>query len=152
EIDFERGLLILANSKTGRSVRPLGAAALVLLKSVKRCAESAFVFPAESGEGHYQGTKRLWPKVIARAGLPGVTPHTLRHTMGSTAVSSGEALALTGAILGHANARSTALYAHVQNDPSRRAANRVSGKIAAALAGKSVTGRAGKRAASTAES
>ena len=55
--------------------------------------------------------------------------------MGSTAVSTGEALALTGAILGHSNPRSTAIYAHVQNDQSKRAANRVSKKIAAALAG-----------------
>lgn len=70
------------------------------------------------------------------AELPGVTPHTLRHTMGSTAVSTGEALALTGAILGHANPRSTAIYAHVQRDPSRRAADRVTKKIAAALAAK----------------
>jgi integrase len=152
EIDFERGLLILANSKTGRSVRPMGTAALVLLKSVTRIAESEFVFPGESGEGHYQGTKRLWPKVVAKAELPGVTPHTLRHTMGSTAVSTGEALALTGAILGHANARSTAIYAHVQNDPSRRAANRVSGKIAAALAGKSAPVGAPKRLSTTANS
>jgi hypothetical protein len=56
--------------------------------------------------------------------------------MGSTAISTGEALALTGAILGHSNPRSTAIYAHVQNDPSRRAANRVTKKIAAALSGK----------------
>ena len=56
--------------------------------------------------------------------------------MGSTAISTGEALALTGAILGHANPRSTAIYAHVQNDPSKRAANRVTKRIAAALAGK----------------
>ena len=47
----------------------------------------------------------------------------------------GEALALTGAILGHANPRSTAIGAHVQIDPSRQAAERVSAKIAAALAG-----------------
>jgi len=56
--------------------------------------------------------------------------------MGSTAISMGEALALTGAILGHPNPRSTAIYAHVQSDPSKRAANRVSKKIAAALCGK----------------
>jgi hypothetical protein len=61
--------------------------------------------------------------------------------MGSTAVSTGEALALTGAILGHSNPRSTAIYAHVQNDPSKRAANRVSKKIAAALAGNPRSGR-----------
>lgn len=64
-----------------------------------------------------------------------MTPHTLRHTMGATATSTGEALALTGAILGHANMRSTMIYAHVQHDPSRRAANRVGKTIAAALAG-----------------
>ena len=75
--------------------------------------------------------------MTAKADLPGVTPHTLRHTMGSTAVSSGEALALTGAILSHANLRSTAIYAHVQNDPSRRAADRVTNVFAAALAGSS---------------
>ena len=56
--------------------------------------------------------------------------------MGSTATSTGEALALTGAILGHSNPRSTAIYAHVQTDPSRQAAERVSAKIASALAGK----------------
>jgi hypothetical protein len=55
--------------------------------------------------------------------------------MGSTATSSGEALALTGAMLGHANPRSTSIYAHVQADPSKRAANRVIKRIAAALAG-----------------
>lgn len=137
EVDFERGLLVLSESKTGKSVRPLGIAAIALLKGISKHLESEFVFPAEVGHGHYQGTKRIWPKVTAMADLPGVTPHTLRHTMGSTAVSSGEALALTGAILGHANMRSTAIYAHVQNDPSRRAANRVSKVLAAALAGSS---------------
>jgi len=90
----------------------------------------------------------MWSKIIGKAELPGVTPHTLRHTMGSTATSTGEALALTGAILGHANMRSTEIYAHVQEDPSRRAANRVTKRIAAALAGGTVaaprrSGRAG---------
>lgn len=136
EVDFDRGLLILADSKTGKSVRPLGGAACALLETIERDPDSPFVFPAGHGDGHYQGTKRIWPKVIEKAKLPGVTPHTLRHTMGSTAVSTGEALALTGAILGHANARSTSIYAHVQNDPSIRAADRVSQKIADALKGK----------------
>src|SRR3546814_19479333 len=57
--------------------------------------------------------------------------------MGSTAISSGEAMAFTGAILGHANPRSTAIYAHVQHSPARRAADRVAERIAAALAGMS---------------
>jgi integrase len=135
EIDFERGLLILDDTKTGKSVRPLADAAVRLLKGIDRQEDSDFVFPADRGEGHFQGTKTIWPKIVKKAGLVGVTPHTLRHTMGATATSSGEALALTGAILGHANMRSTMIYAHVQHDPSRRAANRVGKTIAAALAG-----------------
>ena len=38
-------------------------------------------------------------------------------------------------ILGHANMRSTMIYAHVQHDLSRRAANRLAKTIAAALVG-----------------
>ncbi len=136
EVNLEEGLLELDDSKTGKSVRPLGAAALALLKSIDKQDGSDCVFPAERGDSHFQGTKTMWSRAIKKARLPGATPHTLRHTMGSTATSTGEALALTGAILGHANPRSTAIYAHVQNDPSKRAANRVTKKIAAALAGK----------------
>eukprot|EP01037_Dinobryon_pediforme_P001381 gene1382-1402_t len=137
EVDFDRGLLIFADSKTGRPVRSLGTAALALLKFVSRSENSEFIFPAASGKGLYQGTKQLWPKLVAMPGLTGVAPHTLRHTMESTAVSTGEGVVLTGAILGHANVRSTEPYAHIQNHPSRRASNRVSGKIAAALASRS---------------
>jgi integrase len=136
EVDLKRGLLVLNESKTGKSVRPLGLAAIKLLRQIKRSDKSDYVFPAESGLGHYQGVKKLWPRIVKKAKLPGVTPHTLRHTMGSTAVSSGEALMMAGAILGHANPRSTAIYAHVQADPSKKSANRVANRIAAALAGK----------------
>ncbi|MDE8654594.1 tyrosine-type recombinase/integrase, partial [Novosphingobium album (ex Liu et al. 2023)] len=84
----------------------------------------------------FQGTKSIWQKIVKRADLPGVTPHTLRHTVGAIATSNGEALALTGAILGHANLRSTMIYAHVDRDPSVKAANRVSDRISSALTGK----------------
>lgn len=135
EVDFDRGLLILADSKTGRSIRPLANAALALLKSIDRVEDSEFVFPADRGEGFFQGTKTIWPKIVKKAGLEGVTPHTLRHTMGAISTSTGEALALTGAILGHSNMRSTMIYAHVEMDPSRKAANRVGKRIADALSG-----------------
>jgi integrase len=135
EVDFERGVLALEETKTGKSIRPLATAAITLLHGIKCEEGSDYVFPAASGDKHYQGTKGIWPKIVRRAGLLGVTPHTLRHTMGAMSTSSGEALALTGAILGHANLRSTMRYAHVQLDPSLKAANRVGTMLAAALAG-----------------
>ena len=133
EVDLDRGLLFLEHTKTGRSIRPLNLAAVAILKGITRAEDSEFVFPASSGTGYYQGTKRVWEKAKEMAGLPDITPHTLRHTMGSAAASGGEALALTGAILGHSNARSTAIYAHIQHQPMKRAAERVGSRIAVAL-------------------
>lgn len=135
EVDFSEGCLRLGESKTGKSVRPLGAAALAVLRSIGPVDDSDYVFPSETGKSFFQSYRTPWKRVIEKADLPGVTPHTLRHTVGSTAISSGEAMAFTGAILGHVNHRSTAIYAHVQQSPARRAADRVSERIAAALAG-----------------
>lgn len=135
EVDLERGLLIFQDTKTGRSVRPVGGAAVALLESLKKSAAKAegYVFPAERGDGFYQGAKEVWPEVRKRAGLPDVTPHTLRHSLGSAAASAGEALLLVGSLLGHKNARSTQLYAHIAHDPARLAADRATGPIANAL-------------------
>lgn len=135
EVDLERGLLIFEDTKTGRSVRPLAAAASALLRELREeaPADAAFVFPAERGDGFFVGTKGIWPEVVAKAGLADVTPHTLRHTLGAAAASSGEGLLLVGAILGHANTRSTAIYAHVAHDPAKLAADRATAAIAAAL-------------------
>jgi integrase len=135
EVDLAGGRLTLANSKTGRSVRPLGTAALTLLRSLREQAKSAevYIFPAERGDGFYQGTKRVWPDVVKRAAVSDVTPHTFRHTLGSSAASAGEALLIIGSLLGHANARSTQIYAHIAEDPARSAANRATAPIATAL-------------------
>lgn len=133
EVDLNRGLLVLGNTKTGRSIRPLSLAAISILRDIQHNSSTKYVFPATSGDSFYQGTKFIWSKVKKEADLSDITPHTLRHTIGSTATSSGEALALTGAILGHANPRSTAIYAHIQHQPMQNAAERTSRKIAAAL-------------------
>lgn len=136
EIDLVRARLFLADTKTGKSIRPLGAAARALLASIERTDSSPYVFPAEFGEGHFVGMKRVWPKIVAKAGLGrDVTPHVLRHSVGSLAASSGESLLIVGAVLGHANPRSTAGYAHIAVDPAIEAADRVSNAIGAALAG-----------------
>ncbi len=139
EVDLIAGFLKFEDTKTGKSLRPLGTAARALLAAryATRDKTKAWVFPAErDGGGFYGGTKRIWPVAIKKAQLPGVTPHTLRHSLGSVAASSGEALLIVGSLLGHANARSTQIYAHIDRDPSQRAADKVSNTIASALSGK----------------
>ncbi|MBA8877866.1 site-specific integrase [Phyllobacterium myrsinacearum] len=138
EVDLQSGFLRLEDSKTGKSLRPLGTAARTLLSArhKTRNRKSPWVFPAERGDSFYSGTKRIWPMATKKAKLIGVTPHTLRHSLGSIAASSGEALLIVGSLLGHSNARSTQIYAHIDRDPSQVAANKVGDTIAAALAGR----------------
>src|SRR5690606_28798845 len=95
--------------------------------------DDMFVFPAERGDGHYQSAAKVLRGAIQSAGLEGVSPHILRHTLGSVGASSGEGLLLLGSVLGHKNPRSTAIYAHIPHDPALLAAQRVSGPIAKAL-------------------
>lgn len=132
EVDFENRLLVLQKSKTGRSIRPLAAEALALLAGLPRY-NSPFVFPADRGGRHFQGLRYFWAKLIQRAELPGVTPHTLRHTVGSVAASAGESLMMVGALLGHASYRSSSIYAHLQRGPVLDVAQRVSSRLAMAM-------------------
>lgn len=128
EVDFERGVLVLEDTKTGRSFRPLAGQAIGILETVPKGA-SPYVFPAERGAGSYSGLKRVWPELMKLARLENVTPHTLRHTLGSIAASSGESLLMVGALLGHANARSTSIYAHMHDTATKAAAERVDALI-----------------------
>ncbi len=146
EVKLDESLFEFDDTKTGKSVRPFGPAAAALLAELLKDRGSGYVFPAETGKGFYQSTRKVWAEVTKIAKLPDVTPHTLRHTLGSTATSSGEALALTRAILSYANLRSTAIYAHVQRDPSLEAAKRVEKVLAAALQGKAAQSKDGDSA------
>ncbi len=73
EVDFNQSCLRLEETKTGKSTRPLGAPALVLLSQQSRFPGTSYVFPSlngtKPGSGHYQGTKRVWKRVRKLAGL-----------------------------------------------------------------------------------
>ncbi len=58
--------------------------------------------------------------------------HDLRHSYASFLVSSGLSLPVIGALLGHAQPRTTARYAHLFDDPLREATERVGAIVEAA--------------------
>lgn len=69
------------------------------------------VFVSPSGEGYLHRsstTERGWfAASVKRAGIPRVTPHDLRHTAASLAVSSGANVKAVQRMLGHASAAMT---------------------------------------------
>jgi integrase len=138
ELDLQRGYLALGDSKTGAKIIPLGAPAVEVLSGIARIEGATYVFPASSGQGHFQGAEKVWRKVRVMAGFPALRLHDLRHSFASVGLARGDALAVIGAILGHADVKTTSRYAHLADDPVRNAANEISKSVHAAFVRKSL--------------
>jgi len=133
-VDLERGLLFLPESKTGRKTIILNAPAMAVLSNLDKLG--SYVVPGDDPEKPRSDLKRPWGAVSKRAGLDGVRLHDLRHTYASFGAGGGLGLPIIGKLLGHTQSATTARYAHLDNDPLRRAAENIGGRIAAALEGK----------------
>jgi integrase len=131
DLDLERGLVLLGDSKTGKKSFPLAPAAMLVFSNIVPERGSPFVFPAISGDNHFVGEGKLWEKVRAIADLHDVRLHDLRHTFASYGAGNGFGLPVIGAILGHKNASTTARYAHLADSPVRQAVNRIGDTISA---------------------
>lgn len=128
--------LELPDSKTDTKTIPLGAPALALLDTLTKEEGNPYVFPGRKEGEHFIGVQKVWQRVRRRAKLTDVRIHDLRHSFASVSIAIDPSLPLLGKILGHKSVLTTQRYAHLADDPARAAANRASGKIAAALAGK----------------
>jgi integrase len=132
---------------------PLSAPALKLLIDIKQKAgttKSPYVFPGLDNKPLVE-IKKIWLSVCKTAGLtekmpknnrdgkivkdekgrvmmidwPNVRIHDLRHSFASILVSSGASLPLIGQMLGHTQVTTTQRYAHLYDDPLRKAADLV---------------------------
>jgi integrase/DNA-binding XRE family transcriptional regulator len=131
-INFELGTARLPDSKTGFKVLQLPAPALAILNNLPQVSE--YVFPGDSKTGHMVCLKNAWRDVCLQADLQGWRIHDLRHAFASIMVNSGASLPIIGKILGHTQASTTQRYAHLQENPARRAAEDAAAKIAALTA------------------
>jgi integrase len=131
EVDFERGLLLLPDSKTGRKPVILNAPALGVLIGLPRVGE--FVILGDDPTKPRADLNRPWRAIAKRARLDGVRLHDLRHSFASVGAGLGLGLPIVGRLLGHTVPTTTARYAHLDADPLRRASHRIGETIASAL-------------------
>jgi len=120
-VDLERGLLFLADSKTGKKTVILNAPALAVLAGLDRLG--SYVVPGDDPDRPRADLKRPWEAVARRAKLDGVRLHDLRHTYASFGAGGGLGLPIIGKLLGHTQATTTQRYAHLDADPLRRASD-----------------------------
>lgn len=85
---------------------------------VKGRDPSEYVFTGPHGQVMTIGWfNARFSKAVEALGIPGVTPHTLRHSAGSLALSEGASVVTTQKLLGHRNATTTMnVYSHMLPD------------------------------------
>jgi integrase len=122
------------DTKTGPQVRVIGRAAAGLIAGQPREEGALFVFPAETGSGHFIGVVRVLERACRRAGLEDVTAHVLRHSFATMAAELGYSELTIAGLLGHAARGITQRYIHL-DAALISAADRVSSVIAELLDG-----------------
>ena len=123
EVDLEAGLLRLADSKTGSKVIYLNQAAIDILENLERT--SPWVIASQRKDGPFVGLQKIWERLRVKANVADVRIHDLRHGFASVAVGMGEGLPVIGKLLGHHQITTTQRYAHLADDPIRRANERI---------------------------
>ncbi|HWT62501.1 MAG TPA: tyrosine-type recombinase/integrase [Ochrobactrum sp.] len=137
EVDFENSVLKLEDTKTGKSVRPLGTPGRKLLKGLERDPQNDYVFPAKRLENKpYAGLKRFYRALFEAAGFDDVTPHVLRHSFASVGADLGFSDSTIGAMLGHTGGGITSRYAHRLDSVLVAAADKIAEEVEKQMAGK----------------
>ena len=131
DVDLARRTTILADTKTGRSVRPLSHPACDVLRGLGRGADAALVFPPTRGEGTMTGFRKLWDRIAKLGELSAdVTPHVLRHSFASLASDLGYSEPTIAALVGHKGQTITSRYVHSADAVLLAAADAVANEAA----------------------
>lgn len=136
QVDLERGVIFLSDSKTGKKPIYLSAAAQAVLASLPRIEGNPHIIAGAKEGAPRADLKKPWAAVKRAAGLEGVRLHDLRHSFASFGAGVSLGLPIIGKLLGHSQAATTHRYAHLDADPLRRAVDTIGATISAAMDGK----------------
>ena len=136
QLDLERGVLFLADSKTGKKPLYLSAAAQAVLACIPRVEGNPHIIAGALEGAPRADLNKPWRAVRRAAKLEGVRIHDLRHSFASFGAGASLGLPIIGKLLGHSQAATTHRYAHLDADPLRRAAETIGATISAAMDGR----------------
>jgi integrase len=136
EVDLERAVLNLADSKTGKKSVILNGPAITIISQLPRIGPH--VIAGQDPSKPRVSITRHWHRIRELSGLDGSDGkppfrlHDFRHNFASIGVGAGMGLPIIGKLLGHAQSATTQRYAHLDADPLRRAANAIGATIVSA--------------------
>ncbi len=141
-VNLERRLLLLSDSKTGAKPVFLSTAAATFIGTLPRMAGTEYVFPGDRPGKPIVSLRKSWERICTIAKIDALRLHDLRHSYASVGAADGLSLPVIGALLGHSQPATTARYAHLAASPLHEAADAIGARIMAALDGKRRPGRA----------
>ena len=138
EWDWIKGKrILLPDSKSGPRTVWLSSAARAVIDAIPRYSDDCpYLFPARPATRPIDNFGTQWHRIRNEAGLPGLRIHDLRRSWASTAAVNGVDMVTVAKLLGHALVETTERYVHLSDQSVADAADRVSGCIHAALAGR----------------
>jgi integrase len=122
QINFQDGTwhIPASESKNGKaqSITLVDEAIEILMVRKKDAViHNMWVFPSNlSKSGHFESPKRIWKKVLKRAGFEGVRIHDLRRTHGCWMRKAGADREIIGEALNHSDFKSTEVYDIIESD------------------------------------
>jgi integrase len=133
-VNLERRLLLLSDSKTGAKAVFLSKAASEFIQQLPREEGTDYIFPGDGLEQPIVSIRKCWERVCKAAQIHGLRLHDLRHSFASIGAANGLSLPIIGALLGHSQPATTARYGHLAASPLHDAADAIGARISAALA------------------
>jgi integrase len=108
-VDFKAGLVQLAtedeHGNKGRALVPMNESLRAALEEARPAALTSFVI--EYAGRPVRSVRKAFQAACARAGLKGVSPHTLRHTAAVHMAEAGVPMVEIARFLGHTNTTTT---------------------------------------------
>lgn len=111
----KRVFRVLASNSKSKRMRPvpLNDTALEVLNQLDTEGTYEHLFINKKTEKPYVNIAKVWEKLRAKAGLPHLRLHDLRHQAASNLINSGSSLYIVQQILGHSDPSVTQRYAHL---------------------------------------
>ncbi len=113
DIDFDRGLAILHDTKNGTSRHtPIPNVIMDLIKSHRQIGNT-LLFPSTTNPDKPYDYKKQWANCLKEANITEFRWHDMRHDTASTLARDGKTLKEIAEILGHKSLASTDRYTHL---------------------------------------
>lgn len=135
EVDDGASCLRLADSKEGKSIRPVGLPVIEHLQVRSASAYGTYVFPGQAHDNAFGAFANHWDKIFTGTQFEDLTTHVLRHSFASIANDLGFTEITIAALMGHAKGTVTSKYVHTLDTALVMAADTIAGYIQGLLDG-----------------